>query len=664
MVSCYHTFCWACINDHTDRLANSVPCGTCMTPITSPWPCPGQGAELVTPHNYGPRPTEVAAVGGGQRRTPWAPSAAMRRAEEGEGSTVFATPEDGANAEIQLTPPLPSPTRSPRRSPAVAPAPAALLRRSRRAAAAGANLQLQRLSQEMNEMDEALDESSQRSSQNLRLAGESSQEVEQTEGTILSQRRGQRTYRRFNENEELEGSEHTYQDVILDFVKSWIEENQVSSLEAVDWRTVCRSIQLAHPSAFEGHTAYNGGRIISRLVQRLVEQYQQGGDRRDQSHAEVRSIVELLTGRQNPTAGVQGGEPPRRTFTTELRVPGVGATHKEWFIQKTKQWMEDKQVTMRDVIWSQLYLDMKAESPGSFVATTTVRTGPRLIKRCVEGSLLGAEGSWLRSPSDGNESVLKQNLRRIHALNEAVPPLRESGRGRLPLAAVLSRQRAVLHMEEDDEAGLSQPVRTQAERSRSRAAGLLRRDEDLLRMETSHLVTPRSMNSRNSAQAAMNSTLAMMREREDQRGEIRRQLGEREERREDREDRREDREDRREERREDREDRREERYHMMIAALMRSPQPQLSQVTITQTRPDGNIVMRTSVESVEQLLRHLRSTFDPDGEKIMLKETLISPPILVFDVSLMKWPASLDVVIENKEIGGSGVAVFMLSPSV
>ena len=59
---------------------------------------------------------------------------------------------------------------------------------------------------------------------------------------------------------------------------------------------------------------------------------------------QIRRIVELLTGRQNPTAGVQGGEPPRRTFTTELRVPGVGATHKEWFIQKTKQWMEDKQV--------------------------------------------------------------------------------------------------------------------------------------------------------------------------------------------------------------------------------------------------------------------------------------------------------------------------------
>ena len=78
------------------------------------------------------------------------------------------------------------------------------------------------------------------------------------------------------------------------------------------------------------------------------------------------------------------------------------------------------------------------------------------------------------------------------------------------------------------------------------------------------------------------------REREDQRGEIRRQLGEREERREDREarreQRREDREDRREQRSQDREDRREERMQMMIAALTRSPQPQLPQVTITQTR--------------------------------------------------------------------------------
>ena len=41
---------------------------------------------------------------------------------------------------------------------------------------------------------------------------------------------GLRSYRRFNENADLVGSEHTYKDVILDFVKSWIEENQVAYL--------------------------------------------------------------------------------------------------------------------------------------------------------------------------------------------------------------------------------------------------------------------------------------------------------------------------------------------------------------------------------------------------------------------------------------------------
>ena len=101
-----------------------------VAPITSLWPCPGQGVELVTPHNHGPRPTGLTAVGGGLMRTPLAPASATRT-EEGEGS-----------AETRLTPP--SPTRSPRRSPPISPAPAALMRRSRRAAAVDANLQMQR----------------------------------------------------------------------------------------------------------------------------------------------------------------------------------------------------------------------------------------------------------------------------------------------------------------------------------------------------------------------------------------------------------------------------------------------------------------------------------------------------------------------------------------
>ena len=60
----------------------------------------------------------------------------------------------------------------------------------------------------------------------------------------------------------------------------------------------------------------------------------------------------------------------------------------------------------------------------------------------------------------------------------------------------------------------------------------------------------------------------------------------------------------------------------------------------------------------------MRSTFDPDGEKVMLQETPSSPHILVFDVSHMKWPECLDVAVETKELGGLDVAVFMLSPSL
>ena len=52
--------------------------------------------------------------------------------------------------------------------------------------------------------------------------------MEQAEGNISTQRQRQRTYSRFNENADLVGSGHTYKEVILDFVKRWIEENQVA----------------------------------------------------------------------------------------------------------------------------------------------------------------------------------------------------------------------------------------------------------------------------------------------------------------------------------------------------------------------------------------------------------------------------------------------------
>ena len=84
------------------------------------------GVGLVTPHNFGPRPREVAAVGGGQRRTPWAP-AATAGAEAGEGSAGFENSQDAAEVVVLTPPPAGSPLR----------------RRSQRAAAADANVQLQ-----------------------------------------------------------------------------------------------------------------------------------------------------------------------------------------------------------------------------------------------------------------------------------------------------------------------------------------------------------------------------------------------------------------------------------------------------------------------------------------------------------------------------------------
>ena len=101
------------------------------------------------------------------------------------------------------------------------------------------------------------------------------------------------------------------------------------------------------------------------------------------------------------------------------------------------------------------------------------------------------------------------------------------------------------------------------------------------------------------------SDRVITRRREDQRGVMRRQLEEREDLRE---------------RREDRKEEREQMRHLqLIAALTRSPQPVHPQVTITQARyaqlwtmssfklqccrPTGDIVMRTSVETLEQLMR-------------------------------------------------------------
>ena len=59
------------------------------------------------------------------------------------------------------------------------------------------------------------------------LLGESSHEMEQEEGNSAS-REKPRTLRRFRENAEVLGSGQTYKDIILGFVKSWLQDNQVA----------------------------------------------------------------------------------------------------------------------------------------------------------------------------------------------------------------------------------------------------------------------------------------------------------------------------------------------------------------------------------------------------------------------------------------------------
>ena len=105
-------------------------------------------------------------------------------------------------------------------------------------------------------------------------------------------------------------------------------------------------------------------------------------------------------------------------------------------------------------------------------------------------------------------------------------------------------------------------------------------------------------------------------------------------------------------------------------------------------RPDGDLAVRTKVESAQQLLRcaaHssfawcfrfnfgpeitsnfscLRSSFDPEGQSIILKEDVGGPDLLVVgDLTSLKWPKELSLTMEEKIVGGSNTVVFMLRPS-
>jgi len=192
-----------------------------------------------------------------------------------------------------------------------------------------------------------------------------------------------------------------------------------------------------------------------------------------------------------------------------------------------------------------------------------------------------------------------------------------------------------------------------------------RRDEDLLRMTTNRMVTPRGANRPNFVQASMNSALDLMREsaRDKQESRVTMQMELEARHREERE---------LEERRLEREHmrhvellEREHKRHMELVALFtRGSTPQPPQVAITQPRPDGDIAVRLKVESVQQLIRCLRSSFDPEGQRIILQEEVGGPEMLVVDdVTSLNWPKELSLTMEEKLVGGSNTVVFMLRPS-
>ena len=63
-------------------------------------------------------------------------------------------------------------------------------------------------------------------------------------------------------------------------------------------------------------------------------------------------------------------------------------------------------------------------------------------------------------------------------------------------------------------------------------------------------------------------------------------------------------------------------------------------------------------------LRSLRSTFDPDGEKIFLQEGIGHPDYLVTDVSTMDWPEKLELNMSERLVGGTNTKVFSLRPQL
>jgi len=387
-----------------------------------------------------------------------------------------------------------------------------------------------------------------------------------------------------------------------------------------------------------------------------------------------------------------GGVPAqRRKFWDGSLVPGSTLTHKQVIASYTRRHMEEEKVCLNDVVWRTLFRQIRQTYPLSFCANTIPRTGGTLIKRSVDRSL-----KWHKRCQEGEEEVgnadeeFLADLRAIDALDESTPAQRTNGRGRpRSLPVNLSRQRLTEENATND-LGLSQPSTELAqvarrERSNARVVGEQRRDQGLLRLNTSHMV--RSGPSRRSNPWNDTDTFnQLLRDRDDRRESLRQEVEERrkeekereeERRRDDRqieweryerlrrderekeELRRMDEKEREECRRKDEKER--DRIQLQMIAMLsggRVNVPVNPRVIISSSLPSAPAV-QIKIESLPQLIRELRRLFDSSGKEILVKQDGME--ILLTDCDI-DWPSKLQLSMAERELSGVMTQVFVLDP--
>jgi len=379
-----------------------------------------------------------------------------------------------------------------------------------------------------------------------------------------------------------------------------------------------------------------------------------------------------------------GGVPAQRRsrkFWDGSQVPGTNMTHKQVIASFTRRYMEEEEVCLNDVVWRTLFRQIRQRHPLSFCANTNTRSGSTLIKGSVDRSLKWYKRCQEEEEEFGNaEEEFLADLRAIHALDESTPAQRTNGRGRRPLPVNLSRQRLTEENATNDDMGLSQPTTELAqaarrERANARVAGEQRRDQGLLRLNTSHMVTPGPSRRSNPWNETANTFNQLIRDRDDRRESSRQEAEDRRKEEKEREEerrlhdrqieweryermRRDERE-REECRRKDEKER--DRLHVQMIAMLSGGRVQVPvnpRVIISSSLPSAPAV-QIQIESLPQLIRELRRLFDSSGKEILVKQDGLE--ILLTDCN-MDWPSKMQLSMAERAISGVMTKVFVLDP--